>query len=222
MNDSFNLDDFLAAGVSLDDVPALWSLARAQSLIAAFITLFRGGEEEVFIRLHVLREMGGRAETPRWGPDELRRHFAYIDPIKLETVLARLRENGLMVFGEDRQYQLTDAGRNAMAAVSVLLRFGEDEDAELGFLTTQLAGMQVTGTVTPEVLQHLLAKLNALTESFEESIASGSEFRIIEARSRLSANMRWLDKGTGILRSLLDVEEVTPEIGRVALSLIHI
>ncbi|WP_324256029.1 hypothetical protein [Niveibacterium sp. 24ML] len=210
------LDDFLAAGVTLDDVPALWSLARAQSLIAAFITLFRGGEEEVFIRLHVLREMGGRAETPRWGPDELRRHFAYLDPIKLETVLARLRENGLMVFGEDRQYQLTDAGRNAMAAVSVLLRFGEDEDAELGFLTTQLAGMQVTGTVTPEVLQHLLAKLNALTESFEESIASGSEFRIIEARSRLSANMRWLDKGTGILRSLLDVEEVTPEIGRVA------
>jgi len=121
-----------------------------------------------------------------------------------------------MVYGEDSLYQLTDTGRNAMAAVAVLLRFGEDEDAELGFLTTQLAGMQVTGTVTPEVLQHLLAKLNALSESFEEAVASGSEFRILDARTRLSANERWLQKGTELLRSLLTVDEITPEIGRVA------
>ncbi len=211
-----HLDDFLAPGVALDDVPALWSLARAQAMIAAFVTLFRGGDEEVFIRLHVLRELGGRAETPRWTPEELRRHLRYLDPIKLETVIARLRDNGLLRFGEDRHYQLSDAGRNAMAAVSVLLRFGEDEDAELGFLTTQLAGMQATGTVTPEVLQHLLAKLNALTESFEEAIASGSELRILEARSRLAANLRWLEKGTTILHSLLAVDDVTPELGRVA------
>ena len=213
---SFHLDEFLAPGVALDDVPTLWSLARSQSLIAAFVTLFRGGDEEVFIRLHVLRELGGRAETPRWTPDELRRHFGYIDSVKLETVIARLRDNGLLLFGEDRHYQLSDAGRNAMSAVSVLLRFGDEEDGELGFLTTQLAGMQATGTVTPEVLQHLLAKLNALTESFEEAIASGSEFRILDARSRLAANLRWLDKGTTILGSLLSVEDITPEIGRVA------
>ncbi|MCL2658477.1 MAG: hypothetical protein FWD62_13900 [Betaproteobacteria bacterium] len=213
---AIHLEDFLSPGVALDDVPALWSLARAQALIAAFITLFRGGEEEVFIRLHVLRELGGRAETPRWAPEELRRHFGYLDPVKLETVITRLRENGLIHFGEDRHYQLSDAGRNAMAALSVLLRFGDEEDAELGFLTTQLAGMQATDSVTPEVLQHLLAKLNALTESFEEAIASGSEFRILDARSRLTANLRWLDKGTRILHDLLAVEEITPEIGRVA------
>jgi hypothetical protein len=97
------------------------------------------------------------------------------------------------------------------------LRFGENEDAELGFLTTQLAGMQATGTLTPEMLQHLLAKLNALTASFEDAIASGSEFRILDARSRLSGNVRWLEKGTQILRSLLsDAEEITPEIARTA------
>ncbi|WP_341678769.1 hypothetical protein [Niveibacterium sp. SC-1] len=215
-DDLSQLADFLAPGVEPDDVPALWSLARAQPMIAAFVTLFRGGDEEVMVRLHILREIGHRAETPRWSPDELRRHFTYIDPVKLETVLKRLRENGLMVYGEDNLYQLTDTGRNAMAAVAVLLRFGEDEDAELGFLTTQLAGMQVTGTVTPEVLQHLLAKLNALSESFEEAVASGSEFRIVDARTRLSANERWLQKGTDLLRSLLTVDDVTPEIGRVA------
>lgn len=212
----FDLASFLTAGVEPDDVPALWSLVRSRELINTFITLFRGGEEEVFIRLHVLREIGSRADQPRWEPDELRRQFAYIDPIKLETVLGRLSSNGLLVFGENGEYQLSDAGRNAVAAVSVLVRFGENEDAELGFLTTQLAGMQATGTLTPEMLQHLLAKLNALTASFEDAIASGSEFRIIEARSRLTSNVRWLDKGTQILRGLLSDDEITSEVARAA------
>jgi hypothetical protein len=213
----FNLQSFLMPGVEPDDVPTLWALVRARPLVDTFITLFRGGEEEVFIRLHVLREIGARADHPRWLPEELRRHFSYIETIKLETVLKRLRENGLMVFGEEGSYQLSDAGRNAVAAVAVLLRFGENEDAELGFLTTQLAGMQATGTLTPEMLQHLLAKLNALTASFEDAIASGSEFRILDARSRLSGNVRWLEKGTQILRSLLsDAEEITPDIARTA------
>ncbi|GAB4057239.1 hypothetical protein [Uliginosibacterium sediminicola] len=216
-----HLHEFLTPGVEPDDVPALWSLVRARSLVDTFIALFRGGEEEVFIRLHVLREIGARADHPRWLPEELRRHFSYIETIKLETVLKRLRENGLMVFGEDNTYQLSDAGRNAVAAVSALLRFGESEDAELGFLTTQLAGMQATGTITPEMLQHLLAKLNALTASFEDAIASGSEFRILDARSRLSGNMRWLEKGTQILRGLLadNEDEVTPDVARVAHSI---
>ncbi|MEC5396948.1 hypothetical protein [Uliginosibacterium sp. H1] len=214
-----NLAVFLAPGFQLDDVPALWSLARSHALIDAFITLFRGGDEEVYARLHVLRELGIQAEATRWEPDALRRHFSYLDTVKLETVLKRLRENGLMVFGEDGTYSLTDAGRNALAAISALLRFGESEDAELGFLTTQLAGMQATGSVSPEMLQHLLAKLNALTESFEDAIASGSEFRILEARSRLSANVRWLDKGTSILRELLSDDEISAETGRIAHSI---
>ncbi|MFT3736780.1 MAG: hypothetical protein QM776_17510 [Rhodocyclaceae bacterium] len=216
----FDLAGFLNPGFEPDDVPTLWALVRARPLVDTFIALFRGGEEEVFVRLHVLREIGARADLPRWLPDELRRHFAYIDPVKLETVLGRLRNNGLMVFGEDGMYQLSDSGRNAVAAVSALLRFGESEDAELGFLTTQLAGMQATGTVTPDMLQHLLAKLNALTASFEDAIASGSEFRILDARSRLSGNLRWLDKGTRILRDLLASEEdITPDVARVAHSI---
>jgi hypothetical protein len=215
----FDLAGFLIPGVMPDEVPALWSLLRSRELINTFITLFRGGEEEVFIRLHVLREIGGRADHPRWQPEELRRHFSYIDPIKLETVLGRLRGNNLLVYGEDGAYQFSDSGRNAVAAMAMLLRFGENEDAELGFLTTQLAGMQSTGTLTPELLQHLLAKLNALTASFEEAIASGSEFRIVAARAHLSGNVRWLEKGTEILRNLLADEEVSNETSQVALAI---
>ncbi|ACK54713.1 hypothetical protein [Thauera aminoaromatica] len=215
MNDPF-LSDFLAAGVDADEVPELAALASARPLLDAFITLFRGTETEVLMRLLVLREIGREADAPRWAPEALRARFSYLDPVKLETVLKRLRENGLLAIGEDGHYALSDHGRNAVAAIAMLLRFGEEEDAELGFLTAQLAGLQAVGGITAESLGHLLSKLNDLTWHFEEAIASGSEFRILDARRRLSANGRWLERGTELLDKLLADPEVDFDIARIA------
>lgn len=210
------LSDFLAPGVDADEVPELAALASARPLLDAFITLFRGTEAEVLMRLLVLREIGREADAPRWAPETLRARFSYLDPVKLETVLKRLRDNGLLAIGEDAHYALSDVGRNAVAAIAMLLRFGEEEDAELGFLTAQLAGLQAVGSITPEALGHLLSKLNDLTWHFEEAIASGSEFRILDARRRLSANGRWLERGTGLLNTLLADPEVDFDIARIA------
>lgn len=210
------LSDFLAPGVAADEVPELAALAAARPMLDAFITLFRGTEAEVLMRLLVLREIGREAEVPRWSPEALRARFSYLDPVKLETVLKRLRDNALLAIGEDGNYFLSDIGRNAVAALAMLLRFGDEEDAELGFLTAQLAGLQAVGSVTPEALGHLLSKLNDLTWHFEEAIASGSEFRIVDARRRLSANGRWLERGTEILNALLADPEVGFDIARIA------
>lgn len=215
MTDPF-LSDFLAPGVDADEVPELAALNAARPLLDAFITLFRGTEAEVLMRLLVLREIGREADNPRWSPEALRARFAYLDPVKLETVLKRLRDNTLLAIGEDGHYALSDVGRNAVAAIAMLLRFGEEEDAELGFLTAQLAGLQAVGGITAESLGHLLSKLNDLTWHFEEAIASGSEFRILDARRRLSANGRWLERGTGILNRLLADPEVDFDIARIA------
>ena len=215
MTDPF-LKDFLAAGVDADEVPELAALGSARPLLDAFITLFRGTEAEVLMRLLVLREIGREADTPRWSPEALRARFTYLDPVKLETVLKRLRDNSLLAIGEDGHYALSDIGRNAVAAIAMLLRFGEEEDAELGFLTAQLAGLQAVGSLTPEALGHLLSKLNDLSWHFEEAIASGSEFRILDARRRLSANGRWLERGTDILNTLLADPEVDFDIARIA------
>ncbi|BAL24336.1 hypothetical protein [Azoarcus sp. KH32C] len=211
-----DLADFLAPGVAADDVPELATLAAARPLIDAFITLFRGSEAEVLLRLLVLREIGQESESPRWSPDVLRSRFTYLDPVKLETVLKRLRDNALLSFAEDGLYYVSDIGRNAVAAVTMLLRFSTEEDAELGFLTAQLAGLQAVGSITPEALGHLLSKLNDLTWHFEEAIASGSEFHIQGARRRLSANERWLARGTEILNGLLADPDVPFEIARIA------
>lgn len=208
--------DFLAPGVDADEVPELTALHAARPLLDAFITLFRGTEAEVLMRLLVLREIGREAEAPRWSPEALRARFVYLDAVKLETVLKRLRDNTLLGIGEDGLYHLSDMGRNAVAAIAMLLRFGEEEDAELGFLTAQLAGLQAVGGINAESLGHLLSKLNDLTWHFEEAIASGSEFRILDARRRLSANGRWLQRGTELLNALLADPEVDFDIARIA------
>ncbi|THF67094.1 hypothetical protein E6C76_01520 [Pseudothauera nasutitermitis] len=213
---SLDLSEFLAPGVAADDVPELSALAAARPLLDAFITLFRGAEAEVLMRLLVLREIGREADAPRWSPEALRARFTYLDAVKLETVLKRLRDNGLLTFGEDGLYHLSDLGRNAVAAIAMLLRFADEEDAELGFLTAQLAGLQAVGSITPEALGHLLSKLNDLTWHFEEAIASGSEFNIVSARKRLSANGKWLARGTEILRELLADPDVEFDVARVA------
>lgn len=207
--------DFLAPGVDADEVPELDRLLRARPMLAAFTTLFHGSEAEVLMRVMVLGEIGRTADMPRWSPDALRARFAFIDPVKLETVLRRLRDHALLLIA-DGQYLLSDIGRNACAALTMLLELSGDEDVELGFLTAQLAGLQAVDGDTGEALQQLLGKLNDLTLHFEDAIASGSEFRILSARRRLAANARWLDRGTLLLRELLADEDIPFERASLA------
>ena len=57
-----SLVEFLAPGLVAEDIPPLFPLLAARPLIGAMIALFRGGDEEVLIRLMVLREVGLRAD----------------------------------------------------------------------------------------------------------------------------------------------------------------
>ena len=215
MDPAVDFADFLSPGVSPGDLPELDRLARARPLLSAFTTLFHGSEAEVLLRVLVLGEIGRTADAPRWSPEALRARFAFIDPVKLETVLRRLRDHALLRVA-DSQYQLSDIGRNACAALAMLLELSGDEDVELGFLTAQIAGLQAVDGDTGDALQHLLGKLNDLTLHFEDAIASGSEFRIIAARRRLDANGRWLERGTALLRDLLADDDLPFERARLA------
>ncbi|BCL76505.1 hypothetical protein JHS3_22410 [Jeongeupia sp. HS-3] len=197
------LDDFFAPGFVPADLGPLAGLLRARNVLNAFITLFRGGEDEVLVRLLVLREIGSRAAAPRWSPQELQAHFVYLNPVKLETVLARLRHNDLLVWDSDAQlYAVSEPGRIALAAVATLTQFS-GEDAELGYLTAQVAAGQAVGEVSSESMQHLLARLNELYADFEAALESQSEFRIRSAREKLDSVWRWVEKGTEVMRELL-------------------
>ncbi|PHV10546.1 hypothetical protein [Chitinimonas sp. BJB300] len=202
------LADFLATGLNPIDVPPLADLLQSRPLINAFITLFHGNEEQVLMRLMVLREIGARGQEPRWSPSQLEAHFAYVNSIKLRTVLGRLRENGLLLWdGDEGLYQIAETGRVALAAVSTLLAFS-DQDAELGYLTSQAVGQQQMGRVTNETLQHLLARLNELYKHFEDALESQSEFQIQKAQKRLESVWRWVQKGTEVIRAMFEDENL--------------
>lgn len=203
--------DFFSTGFDPRDLPPLAELLRAKPLLDAFVTLFRGGDEEVLARLLVLREIGRRGDSPYWTPQALQAHFAYLNPVKLDTVLKRLRENGLLCW-EDGAYRLSEPGRVALAALTALLNFS-DADAELGYLTAQVAGQQRLGRVSHEALQHLLGRLNELYRYFAEALESQSEHQIRKAQARLEAVWRWVEQGTEVMRTLLE----DPELDRRAL-----
>ncbi|MEF8756388.1 MAG: hypothetical protein V5B60_21025 [Accumulibacter sp.] len=200
---SSSLGEFLAAGVVAEDVPSLFPLLSARPLLAAFVALFRGGDEEVLIRLAVLKGIGTRAESPFWSPHELEEQFVWLDAVKLDTVLKRLREHELLVWdGEQRLYHLAPTGRMALAAIDLMLQFAAEEDAELGFLASQVAAGGAVGRLSADTLRHLLARLAELEAQFAAAVASGSEFRLIAAQTRLQSVWQWMEKGTAILAGL--------------------
>src|SRR5512135_340761 len=195
------LAEFFVAGVEPSDVPQFHALSAAKPLIGAMIALFRGGDDEVMVRLMVLREIGLRADAPEWSPRELQSHFAFINQSKLNTVLGRLREHELLLWDNERHlYRLSSAGRMMLSALSSLLNFNTEQDGE--FLAAQIAAGAAVGKLSPEALAHLLARLAELEEEFSQAVTSGSEFRLREAQTKLEAVQKWMDKANEVMRDL--------------------
>lgn len=195
------LAEFFVAGVEPADVPQFFPLFAAKPLIGAMIALFRGGDDEVMVRLMVLREIGLRADAPEWTPRELQSHFAFINQSKLNTVLGRLRDHELLLWDAERHlYRLSSAGRMMLSALSSLLNFNTEQDGE--FLAAQIAAGAAVGKLSPEALAHLLARLAELEDEFSQAVTSGSEFRLREAQAKLEAVQKWMDKANEVMRDL--------------------
>jgi hypothetical protein len=192
------LSEFFVDGVEPADVPQFFPLFEAKPLIGAMIALFRGGDDEVMVRLMVLREIGLRATAPEWSRHELNSHFSFITEAKLNTVLNRLREHELLLWdGERHVYRLSSAGRMMLSALSSLLNFNTEQDGE--FFAAQIAAGAAVGKLSPEALAHLLARLAELEEEFSQAVASGSEFRLRAAQAKLESVQKWMDKASEVM-----------------------
>ncbi|HEY1033625.1 MAG TPA: hypothetical protein VGE09_01445, partial [Pseudoxanthomonas sp.] len=210
------LHDYLRAGIAAADLPDLHPLLNARDLLRAFSTLFHGGEESVMVRLLVLRTIGERGQAPDWSPQELRDQFAYLDAVKFDTVLGRLRENGLLLWDAPSQrYRISPVGRQALASIGLLLQFNREGD-ELAYVTAQLAAGQAMGRVGADDLQHLLSRLNELREDFDQAVLSGSEHRIQRAADTLQSVWQWVETGTALFRDIAADGELDTATHRVA------
>lgn len=199
-----SLQSHFRPGISPDEIEQVFPLKRAQPLLQAFTALFHGGFDGVLVRLLVLRELAADAGTATFSRTDINLKLAYLNPDSLETVLARLRSHHLLAWDPAQGvYRVTPTARNVLSALEGLLQSGQDEDeAEMGFLLSQVAGAQAVGGVTVEQLQHLLGRLVDLTEEFRDAIASGSEFRLRTAQEKWHTACDWVEKGSQIIQAI--------------------
>jgi hypothetical protein len=196
-------------GVAPDEIEQVYHLKRAQPMLQAFTALFHGGQDGVLVRLLVLRDLAADTAESAFSRADINQKFAYLIPESLETVLGRLRTHGLLAWDAPAGvYRITPLARNVMSALDTLLALGrpEDDDAEMGYLLSQVAGAQAVGGVTVEQLKHLLGRLVELTEEFRDAIASGSEFRLRTSQAKWHMACDWVEKGSQILRAITSSE----------------
>ncbi|UGQ49339.1 hypothetical protein [Massilia endophytica] len=204
--------------ISADEIEQVYHLKRAQPLLQVFTALFHGGFEGVLVRLLVLRELANDPSVSAFSRADINTRLAYLLPESLETVLNRLRSNGLLAWdAQQGVYRVTPMARNVLSAIDGLLALGQDEDeADMGFLLSQVAGAQAVGGITAEQLQHLLGRLVDLTEEFRDAIASGSEFRLRESQAKWHQACDWVEKGSEILRAITSDENADSATHRAA------
>jgi len=204
--------------ISADEIEQVYHLKRAQPLLQVFTALFHGGFEGVLVRLLVLRELANETTSSAFSRADINTRLAYLLPESLETVLNRLRSNALLAWDAQQSvYRVTPMARNVLASIDSLLALAApDDDAEMGFLLSQVAGAQAVGGITGEQLQHLLGRLVDLTEEFRDAIASGSEFRLRESQAKWHQACDWVEKGSEILRAITTDENADSATHRAA------
>jgi hypothetical protein len=198
-------------GIAPDEIEQVFHLKRAQPTLQAFTALFHGSQDGVLVRLLVLRELAGDTAASAFSRADINQKLAYLIPESLETVLNRLRTHGLLAWDAPAAvYRITPMARNVLASLDTLLALGQgtggEDDAEMGFLLSQVAGAQAVGGVTVEQLKHLLGRLVELTEEFRDAIASGSEFRLRTSQAKWHMACDWVEKGSEILRKITSDE----------------
>jgi hypothetical protein len=207
------------AGIAPDEIEQVFHLKRAQPTLQAFTALFHGGQDGVLVRLLVLRELASDTASPAFSRGDINQKFAYLIPESLETVLTRLRTHGLLAWDAPAAvYRITPMARNVLASLDTLLAMGQasEDDADMGFLLSQVAGAQAVGGVTVDQLKHLLGRLNELTEEFRDAIASGSEFRLRTSQAKWHMACDWVEKGSQILRAITGDERADSATHRAA------
>ncbi|WP_227869720.1 hypothetical protein [Undibacterium parvum] len=200
-DDELALQTYFKTGISPDDVAAVFPLKRAQPMLQAFTALFHGGFNGVLLRLLVLRELTADVETPALSRADINAKLGYLEADSLETVLSRLRTTGLLVWDASQAvYRVSPTARNVLAALESLLQV--EQQGEIEYVLTQVAGAQAVGGVSVEQLHHLLGRLIELTEEFSDAIASGSEFQLRTAQKKWHTACDWVEKGSQIIQAI--------------------
>lgn len=193
-------------GDAAADAPLLGRLSRQQPLTQALSGLFHGPAALVQLRVWVFLQLAsqGNAQWPREHIEEL---FHALRPEALDTVLKRLRDVGLLAWDEtQRTYALPPLAQRVAALLAPLTGDAPEDEAdggELAALLGQVVGANQLGSVDAAQVQMLHAQLARLHGEFADAIASGSEFRLREARKRYDRAATLIDRASDAISALI-------------------
>ena len=201
--------DFFRDADAAADSPLLWNLTRQPQLTHALSGLFHGNAALVQLRVWVFLQLAaqGNAQLPREHIDEL---FHALRPEALETVLKRFRDVGLLVWDESqRSYSLPPVAQRVAAMLAPLANEAapsdaeDDDSSELAALLGQVVGANQLGSVEAGQVKLLHAQLARLHGEFADAIASGSEFRLREARKRYDRAATLIDRASEAITAII-------------------
>ena len=192
--------DYFRDPSAVDDSPLAFQLESNATVVEALRSLFQGPGGLVRLRLWCLLTLvqQGSAFLSREALDQL---FYAVRPEALDSVVKRLREAGLLSWDEtQRHYGLTVLAQQVATMLSPL---AQQPDDELSGLLGQVVGADRLGTLDGAQLQMLQAQLGRLHHEFADAIASGSEFRLREARKRYDRASRLIDKASDTITAII-------------------
>ncbi len=195
------LADYFRDADHASDSPLAWQIEQKSAQIDALRGLFYGPAGLVRLRLWVFITLMGQGEASlaREALDQL---FHALRPEALDTVLKRFRELGLLSWDETQRRHGITALAQQVAAVLGPLNSGQDDD-ELAGLLGQVVGADQLGTLDGRQIQLLQAQLGRLHGEFQDAIASGSEFRLREARKRYDRAARLIDRASAAISAII-------------------
>ncbi|QDL56756.1 hypothetical protein EXZ61_09980 [Rhodoferax aquaticus] len=194
------LADYFRDPDSVLDSPVAWQLDANAALVDAMRLLFQGASGLVRLRLWMLLALVGQGKA-FLTREELDRLFYAVRSEAVDSVLKRFREANLLTWDDSaRQYGLTPL---AQQVASMLGALGQNHEDELAGLLSQVVGADQLGTLEGNQVHMLQAQLVRLHHEFADAIASGSEFRLREARKRYDRASRLIDKASDTITTII-------------------
>ena len=195
------LVDYFRDADHASDSPLAWQIDQQSAQIDALRGLFHGPAGLVRLRLWVFMTLMGQAQAALTR-EELEQLFHALRPEALDTVLKRFRDIGLLNWDEtQRRHSITPLAQQLTALLGPLTN-GSGED-ELAGLLGQVVGADRLGTLDGRQVQMLQAQLDRQHSEFQDAIASGSEFRLREARKRYDRAARLIDRASDAITAII-------------------
>lgn len=194
------LADYFRDSDAMLDSPVAWQLENNVVLVEALRLIFQGSTGLVRLRLWMMFALVGQGKA-FLSREDLEQLFYAVRPEAVDSVIKRFREAALLTWDDSlRQYGLTAMAQHV---ASMLTPVGQPVEDELAGLLSQVVGADQLGTLQGNQVQMLQAQLVRLHHEFADAIASGSEFRLREARKRYDRASRLIDKASSTITAII-------------------